>query len=144
MLPSVPLSRICRERLLTENRIALPFIQALAFIDTMSPTYKVDGSGRLHQRVAIVTGASSGMGRGIALGLAREGAYVVCSDLKPEAAQHGFEDDKDIPTHQVIINNGGKAAFKKCDMGVTEEIIDLIKFAVDVSLSHFLQGMNGG
>jgi NAD(P)-dependent dehydrogenase (short-subunit alcohol dehydrogenase family) len=98
----------------------------------MSQEYKLDGSGRLHQRVAIVTGASSGMGRGIALALAREGAYVVCSDLKPEAAQHGFEEDRHIPTHEVIANNGGKSAYTKCDMGVTKEIFDLIAFTVKV------------
>ncbi|KFY94290.1 hypothetical protein V498_03936 [Pseudogymnoascus sp. VKM F-4517 (FW-2822)] len=92
--------------------------------------YKNDGSGRLHGRVAIVTGSSSGMGRAIALSLAREGAKVVCSDLKPEAAQHGFEDDRHIPTHTVITNNGGSSAFIKCDMGVTTEVIALIEFAV--------------
>lgn len=98
----------------------------------MSQEYKLDGSGRLHQRVAIVTGASSGMGRGIALALAREGAYVVCSDLKPEAAQHGFEEDRHIPTHEVIANNRGKSAYTKCDMGVTKDIFHLIAFTVEV------------
>lgn len=99
-----------------------------------TPIYKLDGSGRLHQRIAIVTGSSSGMGRAIALALAREGAHIVCSDLKPEAAQHGFEEDKEIPTHVVITNNGGKSAFQKCDMGKTEEIWSLVEFAVKVSL----------
>lgn len=105
----------------------------------MSPTslYKYDGTGRLHQRIAVVTGSSSGMGRAIALGLAREGAYVVCSDLKPEAAQHGFEEDKETPTHIVITNNGGKSAYQKCDMGNTAEIWSLIDFAVKVSCPTF-------
>lgn len=73
------------------------------------------------------------MGRAIALALARDGAHVVCSDLKPEAAQHGFEEDREIPTHTVIANNGGKSRFKKCDMGKTAEIFSLIEFAVKVS-----------
>jgi NAD(P)-dependent dehydrogenase (short-subunit alcohol dehydrogenase family) len=94
--------------------------------------FKNDGSGRLHQRVAIVTGSSSGMGRAIALALAQEGAVVVCSDLKSEAAQHGFEHDRDIPTHTVITNHGGVASFRKCDMGNTKEIIELIAYAVNV------------
>jgi len=92
--------------------------------------YKFDGTGRLHQRIAIVTGSSSGMGRAIALALAREGAFVVCSDLKPEAAPHGFEEDREIPTHVVITNNGGKSIFQKCDMGKTAEIWTLIEVAV--------------
>jgi NAD(P)-dependent dehydrogenase (short-subunit alcohol dehydrogenase family) len=99
---------------------------------SQTSVYKFDGTGRLHQRIAIVTGSSSGMGRAIALALAREGAFVVCSDLKPEAAPHGFEEDKDIPTHVVITNNGGKSIFQKCDMGKTAEIWTLIEVAVKV------------
>jgi NAD(P)-dependent dehydrogenase (short-subunit alcohol dehydrogenase family) len=102
--------------------------------------YKLDGSGRLHGRVAIVTGASSGLGRGIALALARDGAHVICSDRVMEARQDGFEEDKDIPTHQVIINNGGKACFQKCDLMKVPEIVELIQFAVKVS-STFLMSI---
>lgn len=99
---------------------------------TAAQGYKLDGSGRLHQRIAIVTGSSSGLGRGIALALAREGAYVICSDRVAEARQDGFEKDKHIPTHEVINNNGGKACFQKCDLMKVLEIVELIGFAVKV------------
>ncbi|CAM3873755.1 MULTISPECIES: SDR family oxidoreductase [Bacillus cereus group] len=43
---------------------------------------------RLKDKVAIVTGAASGMGKAIAEGYATEGAKVVVSDLNLEGAQH--------------------------------------------------------
>ena len=51
---------------------------------------------RLEGKVAVVTGSSSGNGRGIALALAREGAAVVCSDIRKSALKEGYE--KDIQT----------------------------------------------
>ncbi len=45
------------------------------------------GSGKFDQKAAIVTGAGSGIGREVALGLARDGAKVVLGDLSLERAQ---------------------------------------------------------
>jgi 2-hydroxycyclohexanecarboxyl-CoA dehydrogenase len=44
-------------------------------------------NGKFDQLTAIVTGAGSGIGRQVALGLAREGAKVVLGDLSLERAQ---------------------------------------------------------
>jgi NAD(P)-dependent dehydrogenase (short-subunit alcohol dehydrogenase family) len=41
---------------------------------------------KLENRVAIVTGGAQGIGRAIALGLAREGADVVIADIQPDRA----------------------------------------------------------
>lgn len=43
-----------------------------------------EGSGRLAGRHALVTGAARGIGRALALGLAREGAVVECVDIDGE------------------------------------------------------------
>ncbi len=43
--------------------------------------------GRLENKVAVVTGAGRGLGRGIALELAREGAAVVIAELDPKSAE---------------------------------------------------------
>ena len=42
--------------------------------------------GLLQNHIAVVTGAGSGIGRGIALGYAREGAQVVVLDINGETA----------------------------------------------------------
>ncbi len=46
------------------------------------------GSGRLKGRVAIVTGADSGIGRAVAIAFAREGAKVVVSYLEEDEDAH--------------------------------------------------------
>jgi len=61
----------------------------------------------LEGKVAVVTGASSGIGRGIALRLADMGAAVVILDIDPEGGQ---------ATLRTITERGGRALFEKCDL----------------------------
>ena len=67
---------------------------------------------RLKDRISIVTGGSSGVGRGIALEFAREGARVVIAD-KQEAPLRGkyHETDVTTPTVEEIEKLGRRGDF---------------------------------
>jgi NAD(P)-dependent dehydrogenase (short-subunit alcohol dehydrogenase family) len=82
--------------------------------------------GRLESKVAIITGASSGIGRATSLTFAREGAAVVCGDLRETSRK----ESDDEPTHQLIQKNGGKAIFFKCDVSKAQEVEALVQKAV--------------
>ena len=88
----------------------------------------------LKDRISIVTGGSSGVGRGIALEFAREGARVVIAD-KQEAPLRGkyHETDVTTPTVEEIKKLGGQAIFVQAD--VTEE--SQIERLIDRTVGHF-------
>lgn len=85
--------------------------------------------GRLANKVAIVTGSSSGLGRAIALLYAREGALVVCADLQP-SARLNIRGEADVETHNAIIASGSRAIFVKTDVGSAVEMESLVSAAV--------------
>jgi len=61
----------------------------------------------LDGKVAMVTGAASGIGRGIALRLAEMGAFVAVLDIN---------ESKGLSTADEIATQGGATAFLKCDV----------------------------
>jgi len=78
----------------------------------------------LDGRVAIVTGASRGIGKGLALGLAAEGATVVCAarTVDPSEGLPGTIRE----TVAAIEDAGGTALAVRCDIGVADDIEALI------------------
>ncbi|RDW67571.1 hypothetical protein BP6252_08967 [Coleophoma cylindrospora] len=86
-------------------------------------------SQRLLNKVAIVTGSSSGLGRAISLLYARAGAKVVCSDLTP-TARAIIPGERDSNTHDSIRNSGGEAIFVKTDVGKAKDVESLVGAAV--------------
>ncbi|KAI9714245.1 MAG: hypothetical protein M1828_001176 [Chrysothrix sp. TS-e1954] len=86
----------------------------------------VSGSGRLHDRIAVVTGASSSIGRAIAIAYADEGAKVVIADIRPTSRA----EIESTATHEVIKQRGGEAKFVNVDVTDTASVEDLIKETV--------------
>lgn len=77
---------------------------------------------QLENKVAIITGAGSGIGRETALLLAKEGAKVVVSDINEEAGNQVAEEIK---------NSGGKAIFVKANTANAEDNENLVAKTVE-------------
>jgi glucose 1-dehydrogenase len=71
-------------------------------------------------KVAVVTGAGSGIGRAIAIGFASEGATVLIADVTEEPLEGGES------TLATITRAGGTASFHRTDVGRWEDIDSLI------------------
>ena len=66
-------------------------------------------SQRLAKKVVIVTGASTSLGRAIALEFAANGAgLVVCSDIRPDARGGWEASEAEIQTHALICKRHGR------------------------------------
>jgi len=77
--------------------------------------------GRLDNKVAVITGAASGMGRSAAVRFAGEGAAVVVADLNEDGGAATVRECKE---------NGGRAVFQKTDVAVETDIKALIARAL--------------
>jgi NAD(P)-dependent dehydrogenase (short-subunit alcohol dehydrogenase family) len=77
--------------------------------------------GLVEGRVALVTGAGSGIGRGSARVFAREGAKVAVSDVDEKLGRE---------TVDLIRSAGGTAAFFACDVSSDDEVAATVKGVV--------------
>ena len=80
------------------------------------------GRGRLENKVAIVTGANSGIGRATARLFAREGANVVCCDI---------QDTLSPRIDELIKQDGGEARFLKTDATKESDWSKTVAHALD-------------
>ncbi|QNM82052.1 SDR family oxidoreductase [Sphingomonas sabuli] len=81
------------------------------------------GSDRLKGKVALITGADSGIGRAVAALFAREGADIAISYLS--------EDEDAQKTREIVEQEGRKAILIRGDIGSKEFCDDAVKRTVD-------------
>jgi NAD(P)-dependent dehydrogenase (short-subunit alcohol dehydrogenase family) len=77
---------------------------------------------RLEGKVAIVTGAASGIGRAAALALARDGARVALGDVDAEGGASAASE---------IAAGGGEASFHRADVALTNDVRALVEATVE-------------
>jgi 3-oxoacyl-[acyl-carrier protein] reductase len=77
---------------------------------------------RLQGKVAIVTGAASGIGRAIAVLLAREGVRIAAIDI---------DRDKGIETCNLISGQAGEAVFLHADVSAAEQVRAAVNSTVE-------------
>jgi len=77
---------------------------------------------RLQDRVAVVTGASSGLGRAIAIELARDGAFVVVNDKSERPPRN-----EPLSTVDLIASRGGRSRFWQADVTQPDQIKEMFK-----------------
>ena len=79
--------------------------------------------GKLDQKVAIVTGSDSGIGRGIALRFAREGAAVVVN--------YAHNQEKAEEVRQQIEKNQGRCLVIQADVSQYQQAVGLIQQTIE-------------
>ena len=78
---------------------------------------------RLKEKIALITGGSSGIGRAAAQLFSREGAKVVIADINVEGGEE---------TVRRITDEGGEAQFVKTDVSKSDEVEALIKKIIEM------------
>ena len=97
------------------------------------------GMGRLEGKVAVITGAASGIGRATAVLFAREGASLVLADVMEEELKESLRLVEDV---------GGTAIIRRTNVAVEEEVKELVDLAlttysrIDVLCNN--AGISGG
>ena len=79
-------------------------------------------TGRMDEKVALITGGASGIGRGCCLRFAEEGAAVMVADLNAERAQSVADE---------VTAAGGRAAIVAVDTSLPEQVEAMVASTID-------------
>lgn len=77
---------------------------------------------RLYGKIAVITGGGSGIGRGLALALAAEGAKVVVCGRRVNKLEE---------TVQAVLERGGEAQLIQADVSIEEDVDRLVEFTLE-------------
>ncbi|WP_235527242.1 SDR family NAD(P)-dependent oxidoreductase [Sphingopyxis sp. 113P3] len=78
----------------------------------------------------MVTGSSTGLGRGIAVALGRAGARVVVADVAEAATEGHFDEAGELTTAALINSEGGEAFYHACDVSNANAVEATVQAAV--------------
>lgn len=82
---------------------------------------RIHKPGRLEGKVAVITGAASGIGRATAILFAKEGARLVLADWHEEGLKETLE---------LVLQAGGEAVIQRTNVAIEEEVKRLIEVAL--------------
>jgi len=129
-------------RLVNSAKMTLPLVQSKArmiegAINSRSKT-DANSSSLATGKVAVVTGAASGIGRASALAFARQGTRVIVADILEDAAKE---------TVGMIRDAGGDAVFVQTDVSKDEEVSALVQKTIErfgrLDYAHNNAGIEG-